>query len=98
MIVGSDGLGLVDFDDYELARDVGLIALALILFEGGLAAGFSEIRPILRTAVSLALLGTIATAAITGLAAIWLLDLSTLEGLLLGSIVASTDGAAVFAV
>ncbi len=98
MIVGSDGVGLVDFADYELARDAGLVALALILFEGGLAAGFAEIRPVLRPAVLLALAGTFATAVLTGLVAAWLLDLSTLEGLLLGSIVASTDAAAVFAV
>jgi cell volume regulation protein A len=98
MAVGSDGLGWIDFSDYELARDVGLIALALILFEGGLAAGFAEIRPVLRPAIALATLGTLATAAITGLAAAWLFDLTTLEGLLLGSIVASTDAAAIFAV
>ena len=97
MAVGSDGLGWISFGDYSLARDVGLIALALILFEGGLAAGVAEIRPVLRPAIALATLGTLATAAITGLAAAWLLDLTTLEGLLLGSIVASTDAAAVFA-
>ncbi|MEO8091672.1 MAG: potassium/proton antiporter [bacterium] len=98
MVVGSDGLGWISFSDYSLARDVGLIALALILFEGGLAAGFAEVRPVLRPAIALATLGTLATAAITGLAAAWLFDLTTLEGLLLGSIVASTDAAAVFAV
>jgi potassium/hydrogen antiporter len=98
MIVGSDGLGWIEFSDYELARDVGILAIALIIFEGGLAAGFSEIRPVLRPAIALAVLGTIATAVITGLVAAWLLDLSTLEGMLLGSIVASTDAAAIFAV
>jgi len=98
MAVGSDGLGWISFSDYSLARDVGLMALALILFEGGLAAGFAAIRPVLRPAIALATLGTLATAAITGLAAAWLLDLTTLEGLLLGSIVASTDAAAIFAV
>src|SRR5919197_3154957 len=97
MAIGSDGTGWIDFDDYELARTVGVIALGLILFEGGLASGFDEIRPVLRPALSLAFLGTLATALIAGLAATWLFDLSTLEGLLLGSIVASTDGAAVFA-
>jgi potassium/hydrogen antiporter len=98
MAVGSDGLGWIDFGDYELARDVGVLGLALILFDGGLSAGFREIRPVLRPAVALAGLGTLATAAITGLAASWLLDLSTLEGLLLGAIVSSTDAAAIFAV
>jgi cell volume regulation protein A len=97
MAIGSDGTGWIHFDDYELARRIGVIALALILFEGGLASGYVEIRPVLRPAISLAFLGTIATAAIAGLAAAWLLDLSTLDGLLLGSILAATDGAAIFA-
>ena len=97
MVIGSDGLDWIDFSDYELARTIGIVALALILFEGGLMAGFDEIRPVLRPSVGLALVGTIATAAICGWAAIWLFDLDTLQGLLLGSIIASTDGAATFA-
>jgi cell volume regulation protein A len=97
MAIGSDGTGWIDFNDYELARRIGVIALALILFEGGLASGIVEIRPVLRPAISLAFVGTITTALIAGLAASWLLDLSLLEGLLLGSILASTDGAAIFA-
>jgi cell volume regulation protein A len=96
MLIGSDGLSWIDFEDYELARTIGVVALALILFEGGLTAGYGEIRPVLRPALSLALLGTFVTAGVTGAAAIWLFDLGTLEGLLLGSIVASTDGAAIF--
>jgi potassium/hydrogen antiporter len=102
MAIGSDGTGWIDFGadqaDYEFARSIGIVALALILFEGGLIAGFGAIRPVLRPALGLALVGTFVTAAITGFAAAWLLDLSTLEGLLLGSIVASTDGAAIFSV
>jgi potassium/hydrogen antiporter len=101
MLIGSDGTGWIDFGgtdaDYELARTIGVVALGLILFEGGLNAGFGEIRPVLRPAIGLALVGTFITAAIAGLAAAWLFDLTTLEGLLLGSIVASTDGAAIFA-
>jgi cell volume regulation protein A len=97
MAVGTDGLGWVDFSDYQLARDVGIVALALILFEGGLNAGFGEIRPVLRPVIGLALVGTLLTAAVCGLAATWLFDFSLLEGLLLGSIIASTDGAAIFA-
>ena len=102
MAVGSDGLGLIDFggrsDDVELARTIGIVALALILFEGGLAAGWTQIRPVLVPSVSLATVGTVLTAAIVGLSASWLLGLSTLEGLLLGSIVAATDSAAIFSV
>src|SRR3954449_11539260 len=97
MAVGSDGFGWIRFDDYRLAETIGVIALSLILFEGGLAAGFGEIRPVLGPAVSLAVLGTLITAVIAGLAAAWLFDFSTLEGMLVGSIVASTDSAAVFA-
>jgi cell volume regulation protein A len=97
MAIGSDGLDWIDFSDYDLARRIGIVALALILFEGGLIAGFAEIRPVLRPSLLLALLGTLLTAAITGFAAVWLFDLDTLHGLLLGSIVAATDGAAIFA-
>ncbi|MEA2216145.1 MAG: potassium/hydrogen antiporter [Solirubrobacteraceae bacterium] len=97
MAVGSDGTGWIHFSDYGRARTIGVVALALILVEGGLVAGFREIKPVLPTAISLALVGTLVTAAISGLAAAWLFDLSTLEGLLLGSIFASTDGAAIFA-
>ena len=96
MLVGSDGLGWIDFTNFHLAETIGVVALALILFEGGLAAGWGEIRPVLRPAIGLALPGTIVTAIVTGLAASWLFNFSTVEGLLLGSIVASTDGAAVF--
>jgi potassium/hydrogen antiporter len=97
MAIGSDGLGWIAFDDYELARTIGIVALALILFEGGLTSGLFEIRAVLPSAVSLAVVGTVVTAAVTGLAAAWLLDLSTLEGLLMGAVLASTDGAAIFA-
>jgi len=97
MAVGSDGLGWVEFGSYEQARDVGIVALALILFEGGLNAGFDEIRPVLKPVVGLAFLGTLITAAVCGLAATWLFGFTLLEGLLLGAIVSSTDGAAIFA-
>ncbi|HEY6758728.1 MAG TPA: potassium/proton antiporter [Baekduia sp.] len=97
MAVGSDGAGWIDFNDYSLARTVGIVALVLILFEGGLAAGLPEIRPVLGPSLALAVVGTILTAAITGLAAAWLFDFTTTEGLLVGAIVAGTDGAAIFA-
>jgi cell volume regulation protein A len=98
MLIGSEGIGGVEFDNYELARTLGTIGLVLILFEGGLTAGWGEIRPVLGTAISLATLGTVVTAVITGFAAVWIFDLTTLEGLLIGSAVAATDSAAIFAV
>src|SRR5919109_5647241 len=75
MAIGSDGLGWINFgqtlEDVELARTIGVIALALILFEGGLAAGWHEIRPVLWPSLSLAVVGTLATAAVVGLTASW---------------------------
>jgi cell volume regulation protein A len=97
MVVGSDGFGWIAFNDYGLARSVGVIALGLILFEGGLTSGLREIRPVLVPAAVLATVGTFLTAAVIGLVAAWLLDLSLLHGLLLGAILSSTDGAAIFA-
>src|SRR5919204_4013831 len=97
MAIGSDGTGWIQFSDYELARTIGIVALALILFEGGLTASFGEIRSVLGSALSLAFIGTLVTAVIAGLTAWWIFDLTLLEGLLLGSIVAATDGAAIFA-
>jgi potassium/hydrogen antiporter len=98
ILVGSEGVGGVEFDNAELTRTLGTIGLVLILFEGGLTAGFPEIRPVLGTAISLATVGTVVTAVITGLAAAWVFDLGTLEGLIIGSAVAATDSAAIFAV
>ena len=83
----ADRLGRDRLDRVQRLRGgppIGIVALALILFEGGLAAGWSEIRPVLRPSVSLAVVGTILTALLTGFVASWVFDLSTLEGLLVG--------------
>jgi cell volume regulation protein A len=98
MLAGSEGIGGIHFDNAELTRTLGTIALVLILFEGGLTSGWSEIRPVLGTAASLATVGTALTAAIAGIAAKLIFDLSTLEGLLVGAAIAATDSAAIFAV
>jgi potassium/hydrogen antiporter len=98
MLAGSEGIGGIEFDDAELARTLGTIALILILFEGGLTAGWKEIRPVLGTAVSLATVGTAVTAVIAGFAAKLIFDLSALEGMLVGAAIAATDSAAIFAV
>ncbi|MGA2924891.1 MAG: potassium/proton antiporter, partial [Solirubrobacteraceae bacterium] len=97
MLVGSDGLGWIAFDDYRLARTIGVIALALILFEGGLTSALLHLRPVLGAAIGLATLGTAATALLVGLCAAALFGISVNEGLLLGAILSSTDGAAIFA-
>ena len=88
---------MLPFDDYELARDLGILALALILYEGGLTTDTDELRPVVLPALSLSFIGTLLTALIAGAAAASLFGLPLLEGLLLGSIIASTDVAAIFA-
>ena len=98
MLVGSEGPGGVEFSDVELTRTLGTIGLVLILFEGGLTAGWQEIRPVLKTALSLAIVGTLITAVIGAVFAAWLFDLGTLEALIVGSAIAATDSAAIFAV
>ena len=98
MLLGSDASGLIDFADYELARTIGVIGLAFILFEGGLVSGFGEIRPVLRPGIALASAGTLITAFVCAAAATLLFDLAWLEALLLGAAISSTDGAAIFAV
>lgn len=98
MLAGSEGIGGIEFNDAELARTLGTIALVLILFEGGLTAGWHEIRPVLGSAVSLAVIGTIVTALASGLAVMWIFDFGALEAMMVGAAVATTDSAAIFAV
>ena len=98
MLIGSDGLGWIDFDNAELTRTIGVIAVSLILFEGGLVSSWREFRPVLAPAVSLAIVGTLATALIAGFAGARIFVLSTLDGLLDGAMIAATDSAAIFAV
>jgi cell volume regulation protein A len=96
MLLGSEGIGGIAFDDAHLARTVGVIALAVILFEGGLTTAWADVRGVLAPAGMLATVGVAVTAGVTGGAAYLLFDLSFTAALLLGAIVASTDAAAVF--
>lgn len=98
MLVGSDGPGGVYFDDARLTQSLGIVALALILFSGGLDTDWQQIRPVLPSGLALATIGGPITALLVGLFAAALLGFPLLEGLLLGAIVCSTDAAAVFAV
>jgi cell volume regulation protein A len=97
MAAGSEGIGGVWFEDYELTFRLGTVALALILFDGGLNTSLGALREAVRPAVALATVGVAGTAALVAVAA-RALGTSWIEGLLLGAIVSSTDAAAVFAV
>jgi cell volume regulation protein A len=98
MLAGSEGLGGIYFDDAGLARSVGVVALALILFSGGLDTRWASIRPVLGRGIVLATVGTLATASLVGGVVMLVTDLPALESLLLGAVVSSTDAAAVFSV
>ncbi|MBI2519980.1 MAG: potassium/proton antiporter [Bdellovibrio sp.] len=98
MLAGTEGLGGIDFDDHRLSFAIGSVCLALIIFDGGMRMSLKGIRPILSIGISLSLFGTFATGILTGTFAYFALKLSWVEALLLGSIVSSTDAAAVFSV
>jgi cell volume regulation protein A len=96
MLAGESGFGGIHFEDVRLAFMVGSIALALILFDGGLRTRFATFRSVLAPAGTLATLGVLVTSALIAPAAVYLFHLTWIEGLLLGAAVASTDAAAVF--
>jgi cell volume regulation protein A len=96
MMAGDSGPGQIAFDDVRTTYLVGSVALALILFDGGLRTRFQNIRSVLVPSMTLATIGVLLTAAITAPAAKYALDLNWAEALLVGAVVASTDAAAVF--
>ncbi|WP_084417644.1 potassium/proton antiporter [Chrysiogenes arsenatis] len=98
MIAGSDGLKLINFSDPFLAQLFGTVALVIILFDGGMQTKWDAVRKVMAPALSLATVGVVVTAGIVGIAAKLILPIGWLEALLLGSIVGSTDAAAVFSV
>ncbi|MCF6159383.1 MAG: potassium/proton antiporter [wastewater metagenome] len=98
MLAGSEGIGGIYFDDARLAKSVGVVALIFIIFSGGLDTNWEDARSVILPGAILSTVGVLITATITGFFAVYILKFSLLEGMLLGSIVSSTDAAAVFSV
>jgi potassium/hydrogen antiporter len=98
MLAGSDGPGGITFDNPKIARFIGAVALSFILFSGGLETKWKDIKPVFWQGISLSTIGVIITAATIGFLTYLITDFTILEGLLLGSIVSSTDAAAVFSI
>ncbi|WP_245680494.1 potassium/proton antiporter [Bacillus marinisedimentorum] len=96
--VGMALSNYIYFDNPGMAQLFGVLALIVILFEGGLQTEWKRVRKVMGASVSMATIGVLLTAAVIGIAAKFILGLSWLEGLLFGAIVGSTDAAAVFAV
>src|SRR6201994_2516103 len=96
MVAGDSGPGQLRFDDVRTTYLVGSVALALILFDGGLRTRFQSIRTVLVPSMVLGTVGVLLTALITAPVAKYALDLNWTEALLAGAVVASTDAAAVF--
>ncbi len=104
MIFGSDGLGL-QFHNAKEAQFIGMVALSIILFSGGMDTKFREIKPILGPGIVLSTVGVLLTALFTGLFIWWLSGMSWTNiylpittSLLLAATMSSTDSASVFAI
>lgn len=98
ILAGSEGIGGIEFDDYGFAQVIGNIALIFIMFSGGMETKFSTIRPVLAQGVVLSTLGVLLTVFVVGGFVYLVTDFPLLVSMLIGSIVSSTDAAAVFGV
>jgi cell volume regulation protein A len=98
MIAGVDGIGKIPFNDFNAIQKLGTLALIFILFSGGMDTKMESVAPIIWKGVVLATVGVVITALVTGIFVWKFTDFTLLEGLLLGSIISSTDAAAVFSI
>ncbi len=98
MLAGVDGIGKIEFDDPQLAQFIGIVALNFILFSGGLDTHWPTVKPVLWQGISLSTIGVLCTALGLGTFVWYITDFTIYESLLLGSIVSSTDAAAVFSI
>ena len=98
MLMGSDGIGGIYFDDFNLTEQVASLGLAFIMFYGGYGTNWEVAKPVATRSVFMSTLGVVITAGLTGLFCTFVLKSTMLEGLLVGCIVASTDAASVFSI
>ena len=98
MLAGSEGIGGIHFDDPKIAQFIGIVSLNFILFSGGLDTNWSSVRPVVREGLMLSTLGVLLTAVSLGTFVWYVTDFTIYESMLLGSIVSSTDAAAVFSI
>nr|HMT30366.1 potassium/proton antiporter [Bacteroidia bacterium] len=98
MLAGSDGLGGIHFDNPQIAQFIGVVSLNFILFSGGLDTNWGSVKPILKQGIVLSTLGVLLTALSLGTFVYYVTDFTFYESMLLGSIVSSTDAAAVFSI
>ncbi|MFA7691845.1 MAG: potassium/proton antiporter [Candidatus Hydrogenedentes bacterium] len=98
MLAGEDGLGRIQFDNAQAANFVGTLALAYILFSGGLDTNWRIVKSVAVPSIILATFGVFITAALVALFSCYVLGLDFLTSVLLGSIISSTDAAAVFSI
>ena len=98
MLFGSDGVIKIAFDNYEIAEQICSVALIFIMFYGGFGTRWSEARPVAGKSVLLSSVGVVLTAVLTGLFCYFVLNMDFLEGMLIGSVLGSTDAASVFSI
>lgn len=98
ILAGSEGIGGIYFNNTTLAQSIGIMALVFILFSGGLSTNWHESKKIIKPAVSLATVGVLITAVTIAVFVMWIFHTSFLWGLLIGSVISSTDAAAVFSI
>lgn len=98
MLLGSDGIGGIYFDDYTVAQHLSSIGLVFIMFYGGFGFSWKTGKPVAARSILLATIGVVITAGLVGIFAWWMFDVTFLEGMLLGAIVSSTDAASVFSI
>jgi len=98
MLAGSEGIGKIQFDDPKLTQFIGIIALNVILFSGGLGTKWKNVKPVLWPGVALSTFGVLITAFIVGAYVYLITQLTFLESFLVGSIISSTDAASVFSI